>query len=47
MYVATMNHSDIRFTFDSNFRIKEILAPNEFVKMNIEGLETASIHQQI
>lgn len=44
MIVVNLNHSDLRFTFDYQFKIKEILSANEFVKLCIEGLPVRPNH---
>ena len=42
MHIAQLEDSEIRFTFDVNFQIKDILEPEEFVKMSIDGLPSSN-----
>jgi hypothetical protein len=36
--VANLDYSDLRFTFDFDFKIKEILKSEEMVKFTVEGV---------
>ena len=45
--ITTMDNSDIRFTFDYNFKIKEVLAPQEFVKFTVDNLPDQNVDKNL
>ena len=47
MLIATLDSSNIRFTFDTNFIIKDVLKQEEFVKMTVEGLPQIDIEDNL
>ena len=40
-----LNNSDIRFVFDNNLQVKEILGSDEFIKVEVQGLPDKIPHE--